>query len=94
MSSLAVEDTNGENNRRIIEFTDIISQVTKLVVPSEYTQRQEERAFQTASIIIGARDNCAYSNIQLNYTKQGSKLKDGLGDMEVCIEISRTTPQA
>lgn len=79
MSSLADQDENGENNRCIMEFTDIVSQITKLVVPSEYTQRQEERAFQDASLIIGPRDNYAYSNIQLNYTKQGANLKDGLG---------------
>lgn len=72
-------DKNGDGNNCLVEFTDIISKVAKLVVPAEYSLRQEERAFQNASLLFGARKNHAYPSLQLNYTKQGAKLTDGLG---------------
>jgi len=79
LSAISARNHNGESNKVTVELTDIVSKVTKLVVPTEFSRRQEERALQNASLLIGARDNHAYTSIQLNYTKQGTKLTDGLG---------------
>ena len=63
----------------IVELTDIVSEITKIVIPDVDNQCHKDRWHGNGSLTIGSRKNHQYTNIQLNYTKQETKLTDGLG---------------
>ncbi|KUJ23899.1 uncharacterized protein LY89DRAFT_712865 [Mollisia scopiformis] len=60
------------------ELTDIVSEITRLVMPDIVGTGKEDRWYQNASLTLGSRNNHLYTNVQLNYTKEGQKLEDGL----------------
>jgi hypothetical protein len=64
--------------RTIAELTAIVSEATKLAVPDVCAKGQEDMWYKRASLTIGARNNHVYTNVQLNYLKEGQKLSDGL----------------
>lgn len=62
----------------LTELTAIVAEATKIAVPDVCTMGQEDMWYQRASLTIGSRNNHIYTNVQLNYTREGQKLTDGL----------------
>lgn len=49
------------------------------MIPGVHDQRHRDQWHGNGSLTIGSRRNHEYTNMQLNYTKQDTKLTDGLG---------------
>ncbi|KAE8449457.1 hypothetical protein EG329_008065 [Mollisiaceae sp. DMI_Dod_QoI] len=74
--SLNAEDLDAQD--LIVKLTEIVSEATRLVIPDIDEMGREDRWHQKASLTIGSRKNHVYTNIQLNYTKEGENLKESL----------------
>lgn len=75
--SLAEEDIGVQSF--VAEITDIVAAATRLVIPDIDGLGRGDRWYQKASLTTGSRNNNVYTNVQLNYTKEGEKLSAGLG---------------